>query len=233
MIILLDRQTNLIHVPYEYDRNEGGFIDYVDPFPLGTGLSSKVITTGQSLMVNTLKEEIANGAYFPPEVIAEGKGSYSESWLGVAILSSDRVLGLIALADNRPHMFNQNHMRLMQTLSSNLGAAIENARLFEAKQQRAAELAIINSVQAGLVSKMDMQAIYELVGEKIRDTFNAQVVSTTTLERDTDVMQSRYYFEDGKRMPDARFRVFGFRRHVIESHQSLVINKYMENWIRE
>ena len=54
------------------------------------------------------------------------------------------------------------------------GLAIENARLFDetqrlfkAEQQRAAELAIINSVQEGLASKLNMQAVYELVGDKI------------------------------------------------------------------
>ena len=34
-------------------------------------------------------------------------------------------------------------------------------------EQRAAELAIINSVQQGLAAKLDMQAIYDLVGDKL------------------------------------------------------------------
>ena len=42
-------------------------------------------------------------------------------------------------------------------------------------KQRAAELAIINSVQEGLASKLDMQGIYDLVGDKIREIFDAQV----------------------------------------------------------
>jgi hypothetical protein len=42
--------------------------------------------------------------------------------------------------------------------------------------QRKAELAIINSIQEGLASKLDMQAIYDLVGDKIRDIFDAQVL---------------------------------------------------------
>jgi hypothetical protein len=88
MIMLLDRQTNLIHVPYEFDKNEGGYIDYVDPFPLGTGLSSNVISTGQPLMVGTLEEEVANGAYFPPEIIEKGTGEFSQSWLGVPTRST-------------------------------------------------------------------------------------------------------------------------------------------------
>ena len=80
-IMLLDRQTNMIHVPYEYDDSEGGYIDYVEPFPLGTGLSSKVITTGQPLLLGTLEEEIANGAYFPPEIIEQGTGTFGQSRL--------------------------------------------------------------------------------------------------------------------------------------------------------
>ena len=64
-----------------------------------------------------------------------------------------------------------------------MSVALENARLFDETnrllketEQRTAELAVINSVQEGLAAEMDMQAIYELVGEKIREIFNAQVV---------------------------------------------------------
>ena len=53
----------------------------------------------------------------------------------------------------------------------------EAANYFEeCLEQRAVELALINSVQEGLSSKYEMQAIYDLVGDKLRDTFNAQVV---------------------------------------------------------
>ncbi|HEX5807111.1 MAG TPA: hypothetical protein VFY25_00480, partial [Anaerolineales bacterium] len=88
LIMLLDKQTNLIHVPYEYDRNEGGYIDYVEPFPLGQGLSSRVIASGEPVLASTLEEETALGAYFPPEIIEKGSGFFSQSWLGVPIIAS-------------------------------------------------------------------------------------------------------------------------------------------------
>ncbi len=225
IIMLLDKHTNLIHVPYEYDRNEGGYIDYVEPFPLGTGLSSKVILTGQPLIANTLEEEVANGAYFPPEIIAKGKGAYGESWLGVPILSSDQVLGLIALADNRPHVFNQNHMRLLQTLSSNLGAAIENARLFEAEQDRITELQVINKVQEALAAKLDVQAIYELIGEKVREVFNVDVVDIVSYDPVTNTITMPYSYEKGDRTVIAPCEPYGFRLQVIKTCQALVVNQ--------
>ena len=80
-------------------------------------------------------------------------------------------------------------MRLLTTLASSLSVALENARLFDETQrlltetnERAAELAIINSVQQGLAAKLDMQSMYDLVGDKMPEIFDAQVVdiSTTT-----------------------------------------------------
>jgi signal transduction histidine kinase len=205
-IMLLDKDTNMIHVAYEYDRGEGGYIDYVEPFPLGTGLSSKVIATGQPLMLNTLEEELTHGAYFPPEIIEKGSGSYGQSWVGVPIMSAERVLGLVALADNYAHAFTENHLHLLQTLSSAIGAVLVNVqlfdetqRLFEAEQQRAAELAIINSVQAGLASQLDIQAIYELLGEKIRDIFDANTVVLATFDLEKNMMHRRYTVERDKR----------------------------------
>ena len=229
MIMLLDKQTSLIHVPYEYDRNEGGYINYVEPFPLGTGLSSKVIMTGQPLIANTLEEEIANGAYFPPEIIAKGKDAYGKSWLGVPILSSDQVLGLIALADNRPHVFNQNHMRLLQTLSSNLGAAIENARLFEAEQDRIVELQVINMVQEALASKLDVQAIYELIGERVMDVFHVEVMDIVSYDPDTNAISMPYSYEKGDRTVITPCEPYGFRLQVIKTRQPLLVNQGFED----
>lgn len=232
LIMLLDRQTNLIHVPYEYDKNEGGYIDYVEPFPLGTGLSSKVITSGQPLIASTLEEEIDNGAYFPPEIIEKGSGFFSQSWLGVPIMASEQVLGLVALADGRPHAFNENHLRLLQTLSSNVGATLENARLFTETQrllketeQRNTELAIINSVQEGLASKLEIQAIYELIGEKVREVFNVQVIDIVTYDPSTNLISMPYSYEKGDRSVISPREPYGFRLQVINSRAPILINQ--------
>ena len=60
-----------------------------------------------------------------------------------------------------------------------MSVALENARLFDETQrlfkeseQRAAELAIINSVQEALAAELNMQGIYDAVGDKIREIFN-------------------------------------------------------------
>ncbi len=94
-------------------------------------------------MLETLDEEIANGAYFPPELLEKSEGSLTQSWLGAPIIANDRVFGVVFLGDYQPHAFDQNHLRLLQTLCSNIGVAIENARLLEASQESQRRLADI------------------------------------------------------------------------------------------
>ena len=67
-------------------------------------------------------------------------------------------------------------------------------------EQRSVELALINSVQEGLSSKYEMQAIYDLVGDKLRDTFNAQVVMISQYDEQTNRIYHHYAIEKGKHL---------------------------------
>src|SRR6185503_11437156 len=100
---------------------------------------------------------------------------------------------------DRENAFSDSDVRLLQTLANSMSVALENARLFDETQrllketeQRAAELAIINSVQQGLSSKLEMQAIYELVGDKIQEIFNAQSVLIVTFDRVSELTSVPY-----------------------------------------
>lgn len=66
--------------------------------------------------------------------------------------------------------------------------------------QRAAELELITSVQEGLSSKLDMQGIYDLVGDKLRDTFNAQVVMISQFDPNTNKIFHHYAIERGQHL---------------------------------
>ncbi len=224
-ISLLHTDDNLIHSYFEYDKNEGGYIDYVEPFPLGTGLSSKVISTGRSLLLGTLDEEIAHGAYFPPEELAKSDGTLTQSWLGVPIIANDRVLGISFLGSYKARAFNENHVRLLETLSSNIGVAIENARLFEQERQRASELAVINSVQEGLSHRLDIQGIYRLVGENVRRIFDAQSVMIGSFDVQAGTEKIWYAFEKGIYKEDLPSRPYDLiRQQLIECGEPLFNN---------
>ena len=91
---------------------------------------------------------------------------------------------------HRPHLTLQNIERedafsetrpatARQRWLASLSVALENARLFDETQrlltetnERAAELAIINSVQQGLAAKLDMGSMYDLVATRSPEIFD-------------------------------------------------------------
>ena len=98
---------------------------------------------------------------------------------------------------DQEHAFSDSEVRLLETLANSLSVALENARLFDETQrllreteQRAAELAIINRVQEGLASKLDFQGIIDLVGDKIREIFDAHAINIAEYDPQADLFAS-------------------------------------------
>jgi len=218
-VALYDAEAQLITFPYEI---AGGERYHSDPIPFGDGLTSTVIRTRKPLLLRTYEEEQAVG------VIA--LGPISQSWLGVPILAGDAVIGVIAIESMEPYAFDADDERLLMTLAASTSVALENARLFDETKrllaetnERAAELAIINSVQDGLVAKLDMQAMYELVGDKIQEIFDAQVVDIAVYDTELGLLRFPYTIERGVRLFDDPIGVIGFRRHVLETRQPLLV----------
>ena len=87
---------------------------------------------------------------------------------------------------------------------------------------------MINSVQEGLVAQMDMQSIYELVGEKIREIFKAQIIDIVTYDKKKNLIEDRYAYEKGDRTLVAAREPKGFRKHVIETGELLLHNDNVE-----
>jgi len=219
---LYEPESETVRFVYEVDEGERL---HTPPMPIGAGLTATVIRSRRPLRLDTLESMEAAGSIYIG-------GALSNSWLGVPILVGDRLIGMINLESIQPHAFDEADERLLGTLASSMGVALENARLFgETKRlltetdERAAELAIVNSVQQGLAAQIDMQAMYELVGDKIRAIFDAQVVDIGILDREAGLIRFPYTIERGVRFPDEPIELMGIRRHVIETREPLLVNE--------
>ncbi len=73
-----------------------------------------------------------------------------------------------------------------------------NAKL----EQRANELAIINSIQQGIAAELDFKAIVDLVGDKLREVFATPDLGIIWYEEPTNLLHYLYVYEHGK-APDA------------------------------
>ncbi len=155
----------------------------------------------------------------------------------VPIVGSDRVLGTMQLENyEREHAFGEAEIRLLTTVAASMGVALENARLFDETQrllketeQRAAELAIINSVQEGLASKLEMQAIHDLVGEQdARDIRCGRGRDQSVRRRKTDLTRYVFLLDHGERFRPEPMAPRGFTAHVLRTKKPIVIHTVEE-----
>ncbi|MBP1692906.1 MAG: hypothetical protein H6Q37_789 [Chloroflexi bacterium] len=234
-IMLYDPQTDLIHTQYEYDQGEGGYVDNIAPFPLGIGMTSYVISSRQPLLVNTSEEQIAYGAFLPPEIIEHSSSMIAQSSLLVPIIVNEMVLGVVMLSSYKENYFNDNHLRLLQTLSANMGVALENARLFEAEQQRITELQMLNTISQGMVKELDFQTIIDLVGDKLGEIFHSKNMSIRLYDRATNMISFPYHIDEVREQiaPIPFKESLGFTAHILRTRQPLVINRDLEKRLAE
>src|SRR5207237_3900715 len=102
-------------------------------------------------------------------------GEPPKSVLFVPLIVAGKATGAITLSNfDREHAFSESDQQLLETLAGSLSVALENARLVHETRQRNAELALINGVQEAIAGQLEPQAIYDAVGDKIREVFDAQ-----------------------------------------------------------
>jgi signal transduction histidine kinase/dsRNA-specific ribonuclease len=233
-----DPKTNLVYFPYITENGERTAVDST-PLP-DFGMSAYVLRTGETVVINeNIVEEMKR---YGSQTFLPGTQYPSKSAVFVPLVVGGQVLGLIVLGNvEREHAFSDSDVRLLQTLGSSMSVALENARLFDETQhllketdRRATELAIINSVQEGLASKLDMQAIYDLVGDKIHDLFNAQSILIVTFDPTTRTREIKYNFEKGQRYYISELFPYNkLTEHLIETKKTVVINGDAEARIAE
>ena len=225
MIVLHDENNNFLDPKYIHSTKDR-YLEIGERIPFGTGLTSKVIQTKKSLRITTNEELYSSGAYAPKE-LEEKKTKILdiESWLGVPILVKDKALGVVVIMDYAQKSFKESDQRLLETLASNMGVAIQNARLFEAEQERVAELAIINAVQEALAAEFDIQGIFDAVGEKLREIFGYQDVSIYTADLTVNTMTINYSFEKGQKDKEiVTVRMNSLYEYVVQANKTLIFN---------
>ncbi len=231
-IVTYDSKTDLIEDRYAYEKGDRTLVGKWKP----AGFRRIVIDTGQLLLIN---DDLAQKAQQHSSSVI--RGEQPKSAVFVPLISRNEVRGMISLQNlDKEHAFSENDVSLLTTLANSMSVALESARRFDETnrllretEQRNAELAVINSVQESLVAKMDMQGIYELVGEKIREIFDAQVIDIVIYDPKANLIEDRYAYEKGDRTMLGPREVKGFRKHVIETKQLLLHNEKVERAMRE
>lgn len=143
---LYDEESDTLRFELAFDGGER-----LEPFTqklgMGESLSSQVVRKGRPVLVTDGHEAGA-----------------ARSWLGVPIVSKDRVIGILGLQSYEPRAFSAREQWLLSNIANQAAIAIENARLYRELTQFSQELeARVEERTAEL-----HQALEELTAERDR-----------------------------------------------------------------
>jgi GAF domain-containing protein/CheY-like chemotaxis protein len=195
-----DEANGLVHYPYQYERGVR-LVDIPPNRPSPDGPWSRMMKSREPVILNQSDAAAAHVVIVPGTVQAL-------CTLTVPVFAGDRMLGAIHLENlEREHAFGEAEVRLVTTVASSMGVALENARLFDETQvllketeQRAAELAVINSIQQGVSAELDFKAIVDLVGDKLREVLKTGDIGIRWFDYDKRIVHYLYEYEHGKRL---------------------------------
>mgnify|MGYP005836731617 CR=1 FL=1 len=132
------------------------------------GLTGHIIRTRQPLLISG-----ANTAEIIETLGALHTGVPARSFLGVPLLTGENVVGVLAVQDeNDPYAYNENDLRLLSTVASQLAIAIENARLYNESQQNLRESLTLRHVSATIASSLEVNDILSTVTDELAHAFD-------------------------------------------------------------
>jgi len=118
-LALVNPKTKIIHFPYQFG-------DDIKPMKLGEGLSSRIILSGEPLLINENVQELR------AKLGVQTVGVPAASYLGVPIPVGDEIIGVLSVqSTEHENSFNENDLRLLSTIAASVGVALRNATLFE------------------------------------------------------------------------------------------------------
>ena len=228
-IATLDEATGILSWPYHVDEKDTGEENWApELYQEGRGVSSYVMRTGNSVHTLTQNEALLQGGEIA--II----GAMPEDAVFVPLRADGKALGVLAVQSYTKGIgYTDDDVQILNFVAQHIATALTRARAIAETRQRNAELSIINSIQQGLASKLELQAIIDLVGDKVREIFDAQGIAIGTYDHADRLVHYGYMVQNGRRVPAEPAPFAGMSLHMIKTRRTLVINEDFERRIED
>lgn len=155
----------------------------------------------------------------PPRTIPGGRASR----LCVPICFADQVLGVLDMDQSR-HGFDERDQFILESLSSQIAAGIENAQLYEMVNQQLAEVSTLYMLADQISSSLDTHTILDRVTDILKRVLNCRGCVLFLLDEDKEWLEIQVSSGIKPQWRQARLRLGeGIAGRVAETGQPIYI----------
>ncbi len=165
-IYLLDERSSLLKITAHCGLT-AAFVEQIDGLKMGEGFSGQVAQTGGPLVI----QDIAKDPRLTRLAVIEAG---IRSVAVVPIRTKGKILGTLFAITSGYRKFFQREVDLLTSIGSQVGVAIENARLLVDMQNRLAQLAALQETSRAVVSTLDRNALLELIIQQATTLLQAE-----------------------------------------------------------
>ena len=140
---------------------------------------------------------------------------------------------MLSVQSFKKNAYTEQHLSLLENLAAYTTIALDNANAYllinqreDEVRERAAELVTINRITQALATQLDEDRLIQLVGEQVRELFNAPIAYVALLDRTTMTLLFPYSFGEDAAQP--RPYGTGITSQIIRTGQPLLINEDMD-----
>jgi len=120
------------------------------------------------------------------------------SFLNVPLIAQDELIGSLTLGSREPNAFDAEEIVIAREVAGPLAIAIQNARLHEEVERRAARMASVVRVGQALGTTLDIAKLYEIAYEQISTLLDCPGFGLFTYDATTQLLHPLLVLGDGK-----------------------------------
>jgi GAF domain-containing protein len=152
--------------------------------------------------------------------------------IALPITYADEMIGVLGFSKEETAEWDEDEMSAVTDIVEQLGLALENQRLFDQSQQRAAELAVLNEMVSELAQMLDVGPILETIyrySSRLMDTTNFYIALYQAHKNEISFPLA---IEGNQRVPwRARPLANGMTEYLIRTGQPLFVEDGLEKWL--
>ena len=179
-IALHDPEKHTLSFAFYVEDGERRYPD--DVWADSEGLTSTILRTGQTITADDYLAECQRRGIQPA-------GKPGRAWMGVPLISRDRVLGVMNVSSFTPDaVYTEDQAQVFRAIADQAAAILDKARLYHRMEERARELEALNEVGSAVTSTLDLDAVLDLIVQKAMDLVNAEAGSLFLVDEETGDM---------------------------------------------
>lgn len=132
-----------------------------------------------------------------------------KNWLGAPLISQNEIVGAIAVEKQQTNFYSDHHEQLLLTFANQAAVSLNNARLFEETDERAAELRrqaerleLLNRVAVSLAQSLDIENILEITLRETAIALEIQEAAAIKIDHENDLGRIVVEYPRGHQAPN-------------------------------